>query len=593
MRPVPQLVHVLLLAVSVFVPTLARTQETIRFRQWMMGVESGGMEIQNSRNEGSEQIRTRQWTRLERALSQDSSTAKAVIELGEEDTATRSPNGELTFRWKATLSDEPMEGVANWNPKAPGKLRVAPKHGEARELDVPEGALLWPGDTEARLREAARQRQAIRLIEFAFSEQQWTRLEADLVGMDPLPGFPDAIHYKGQDRTKGMAMDIDLWISPRHGEIKRLAQLAGIPLLIQRAELPDPRISNQGGLFERTLAQLPPHPFMLWMPEATLRWNGNQRQELPEDPQQTRISDGCYRVRRASLPEGPEAEERPIKGSPSADDAPFLASTPLVPFRDPAFDGLLARLNAPEGASRWELAQRVTHFVYDWITQKDMTVGFASALEVAHHAKGDCTEHGVLAVALLRRLGVPARGVVGWVGLENMVGLHFWVEFKTGGRWIPIDPTFDLALASSLRLKMGTTDLADLGSLGWDTATLSLVNGNWRPEGAWTSNLRLEGDGLIAPDGTILRLPGAAWKLSDGTLRLATPACELEATLRPDAAHRSGARLLMGARSGRKGWFGPNRQLHLDAGDGRWLLFSGVSESEAFRLLDDLEIRPR
>lgn len=326
-----------------------------------------------------------------------------------------------------------------------------------------------------------------------------------------------------------------------------------------------------------------------------MRWNGKGPQELPEDEQQKKLGENLYRVRRAAQPTAEEAREVPVKGTPSQQDAPFLAASPLVPFQHPVFDGLMKRLNAPGTATRWELAKLVTDFVYEWITDKDLSVGFASALEVARNPTGDCTEHGVLAVALLRRLGVPARGVVGWVGLENLVGLHFWVEVKLKDRWVPVDPTFDQVPASALRLKMGTTDLADLGSLGWDTAALSFVDGTWAPERPWAESVRVDADCVVAPEGTLLRVPGARWTLKQGLLRLWDPeAHELEASIRPDQARLKGAKLLMGSRSGRKGWWSePSRDLWMDLGEGRWLQVSDCSDRQAFQILDELEIRPR
>ena len=46
-------------------------------------------------------------------------------------------------------------------------------------------------------------------------------------------------------------------------------------------------------------------------------------------------------------------------------------------------EGLLARLKPSSAATRWQLAKAVNRFVFDWITEKDYSVGFASALEVA------------------------------------------------------------------------------------------------------------------------------------------------------------------------------------------------------------------
>ena len=70
-----------------------------------------------------------------------------------------------------------------------------------------------------------------------------------------------------------MQTDTELWISPTAGEVKDSSNLAGIPLLVQRVELPAPAGAKPTtGFFERTLKTLPPHPFLPWLAQATLRW---------------------------------------------------------------------------------------------------------------------------------------------------------------------------------------------------------------------------------------------------------------------------------------------------------------------------------
>jgi hypothetical protein len=244
----------------------------------------------------------------------------------------------------------------------------------------------------------------------------------------------------------------------------------------------------------------------------------------------------------------------------------------------------------PPGLSRWEIARRVNTFVFDWITEKDFTVGFASALEVCHHPRGDCTEHGVLAVALLRRLGVPARGVTGWVGLGELLGLHFWVEVRLKDRWVPIDPTFDQAPASALRIKLGDTDLSDLGSVGWEGAAVAFTGVKWTPEQEGT--VTCLGDLVTGPGHMELRLPRGRWELQHGLLRLRTSgggSWQVQAVNRPSEAQLKGASHLAGARTLRQGWWNTaSRMLWMDLGEGRWIQLGGVSEAEAYDLLDQL-----
>lgn len=564
----------------------APAQEVRRFRQWIDGVESGGAEEIRSRQGAVERIEHREWTVLERL---GSSVRQEVAQ-----DALRRPDGTIQLTWRVKLSEDPLVGSAEWDPASPGTLRIAAAGGAARALAVPSGALLWPADEDAALMAAARTLKSVKLTEFSASTQQWGRLDLHPAGPAPLPGFPDAVRFTGQGLEGAMTAELEVWISPTHGEVKQLARMAGFSVLLQRAELPPP-VESPGGnrFFERTLAALPPHPFLLWIPEATLRWSGPGPQRLPEDAQQTRLDGNRYRVARAAPPTPEEAAQLPVDGTPSPEEAPYLVPSPLLQFQEPVFKGLVTRLGPPPHATRWELARRVTSFVYDWITQKDLSVGFASALEVARNAKGDCTEHGVLAVALLRKLGVPARGAVGWAALNGTMGLHFWVEVRIGGRWIPVDPTFDEAPASALRLRLASPDLSDLGSIGWDTAALSFVGGSWVPERPWTEAIQVAGERVGVAGGPGLRVPGGRWSLEGGRLSLewmGRHGCE--AVLHPDARQRAGARLL-GGTAGRRGWWDPSTQvLWSDLGDSKWLRVDKIDEPSAFRLLDLLETIP-
>ncbi|MCM2250665.1 MAG: hypothetical protein NDI58_08930, partial [Geothrix sp.] len=170
--------------------------------------------------------------------------------------------------------------------------------------------------------------------------------------------------------------------------------------------------------------------------------------------------------------------------------------------------------------------------------------------------------------------------------------LHFWVEVKLGDRWVPVDPTFDQAPASALRIKLGDTDLADLGGVGWEGAASAFSGVRWiaEREGAapWGAGTRIEGDQVTASDGSRLRLPGGRWTLARGKLTL-NGTWPVEAALRPAQAQLAGARRLAGPQTLREGWWVPaSGSLWMDLGQGRWLHLEGVSEASAYRLLDQL-----
>lgn len=471
---------------------------------------------------------------------------------------------------------------------SPGRTPAPTLGGHPQVIQVPPEALLWPPDQEARLREAARLQRPVKVTTYTFAVQQWSTLDLTPLGPDPLPGHPEAIRFRGTEAEGGQALPTELWISPSAGELRHRTNLGGVEVLSQRADLPPPAATGlRENLFARTLKDIPLQAFLPWLPELEVAQEGGEPLAFAPAPETVALGPGRWRLRRAAEPTPLEAAEKPVVGPPGEALAPYLAPTPLVPFRDPAFEGLIHRLAPAPGASRWELARAVNRFVFDWITEKDYGVGFASALEVARIPRGDCTEHGVLAIALLRRLGVPARGAVGWVALEDVLGPHFWVEVRLGDRWIPVDPTFDQAPASAFRLKLGDTDLSSLASVGWEGAQL-LGGARWIPT---CPEPLIQGDRLTAPDGTRLRWAGGHWIWAGGRLALRTTLgrLELAAETRPTEAQLAGARRLQGT-GGRRAWWTPGHELHLDLGRGRWLKVQGLREESAFAVLDTLKV---
>lgn len=92
-------------------------------------------------------------------------------------------------------------------------------------------------------------------------------------------------------------------------------------------------------------------------------------------------------------------------------------------------------------------ARRIEAFVDGFITKKDLSVGYASAAEVAKSRQGDCTEHAVLAAAMCRAAGIPARIVCGvvyadsFLSKQSIFGGHMWTEVWLGDGWYGLDAT--------------------------------------------------------------------------------------------------------------------------------------------------------
>ena len=92
-------------------------------------------------------------------------------------------------------------------------------------------------------------------------------------------------------------------------------------------------------------------------------------------------------------------------------------------------------------------ARQIEAFVDGYITRKDMSVGYASAAEVAQTRQGDCSEHAVLVAAMSRAVGIPARIVCGvvyadsFLSKQSIFGGHMWAEVYIGDTWIGLDAT--------------------------------------------------------------------------------------------------------------------------------------------------------
>lgn len=158
-----------------------------------------------------------------------------------------------------------------------------------------------------------------------------------------------------------------------------------------------------------------------------------------------RLPDGAVRVVvDVSNPAPAPAEE--------AADKSFLASSSAVNSNDDEIRRLLGLAIRDAGDDRAARAEAARAFVSRYIRKKNLTVGFATASEVARTREGDCTEHAVLLAALLRADGTPARAVSGLIyadqfaGEQEIFGYHMWTQALLTGadgvaRWIDLDAT--------------------------------------------------------------------------------------------------------------------------------------------------------
>jgi Transglutaminase-like superfamily len=111
-----------------------------------------------------------------------------------------------------------------------------------------------------------------------------------------------------------------------------------------------------------------------------------------------------------------------------------------------------------------EQMQNLENFVRGFIRNKDLSVGYASALEVAKNPEGDCTEHAVLLAALGRARGIPTRVVDGLVYVDHYAGgdhvfvPHAWAQAYVDGAWRSYDAALHGFDAGHIALSTGDGD---------------------------------------------------------------------------------------------------------------------------------------
>ncbi len=185
-------------------------------------------------------------------------------------------------------------------------------------------------------------------------------------------------------------------------------------------------------------------------------------------------------------------------------DTKALAPAPEADRADPAFTQPSAMVNSDDekvkqlteealkkaAQSPAAKAETLRRFVFNYITDKDLDVGFASAAETARTRKGDCTEHGVLLAAMLRAGGIPSRiacGLVyvdGFAGAEGVFGYHMWAQalLDRDGKptWVDLDGTLDVDSAfDAAHIALAVSALSD-GKSQDTLITLATIIGRLR-----------------------------------------------------------------------------------------------------------------
>jgi len=163
-----------------------------------------------------------------------------------------------------------------------------------------------------------------------------------------------------------------------------------------------------------------------------------------------RLADG--RIRLTIEPVAASGGAFPYKG----DDPVLLDAVKPTRFLQSDRKEIVALARKAVGGAKdsAEAAGRIEAFVSQYIENRSLSVGYASAAEVAESRKGDCSEFAVLTAALCRAVGIPAQVCVGVAYVDDFGGIqgfggHAWAQAYVGadkqgkgGKWIGLDAAF-------------------------------------------------------------------------------------------------------------------------------------------------------
>ena len=130
----------------------------------------------------------------------------------------------------------------------------------------------------------------------------------------------------------------------------------------------------------------------------------------------------------------------------------FLAASAYIQVDHPDIQAKAEEILGGE-VNSWRAAEKLCQWVYESITDKQISAGFGSSLQTLESLTGDCTEHTVLFIALARAVGIPSRICSGIVFLKDAFYYHFWPEVYVG-KWVQMDPTLDQTIADANHIQL-------------------------------------------------------------------------------------------------------------------------------------------
>ncbi len=197
----------------------------------------------------------------------------------------------------------------------------------------------------------------------------------------------------------------------------------------------------------------------------------DSRQELKvdSDPRHGEIAINVPIIDQAETP------NLPRQNQPDNEElAQFLKSTVYIQAEHPAIRSKAVEVLDGE-TNAWKSAEKLCRWVYENIRDKNLKIGFGSALQTLESLEGDCTEHTVLMIAMARSVGIPARVCAGLVFQGDAFYYHFWPEVYVG-KWVAMEPTLGQIQADANHIQLAGSELESDSMLEFGEGVMRTLN---------------------------------------------------------------------------------------------------------------------
>lgn len=439
----------------------ARVESAIPAATTWMSVLLEGRKIGSLRIDrayGADTIRTTQ------TLVVQLNRAGQPLQLRSTNQTTESLTGEpLAFAASSALSE--MDNTVQGKRIGYRRFTVSSQTGGAvhtTQIQLAPDVLMFEAQRRAMMHAPRTPGAHYRLRQFDPASQQSMDVDMEVIGNETVP-LPDGSMVLSHQRQRlllpGGGQVADLWLDRQGVARKGVMRLLGRTLQMIACDQACAQAPVQSIDMFRAAMVTSPRPLTANLRNEALNYrihvdDGHAAALINTDEQHVSpLGHGEFLVAIRRAAPGRQA------GPTAADTDPTL----WLQSRDPAIRALASQVAGKASRPR-DTMRRLRRFVSDYITQQGLDVGYASALEVLHNKKGDCTEYAVLLAALARAQGIPARVVTGMVYADRYAGAlrvfvpHAWVQAWVNGRWESYDAALRRFDATHIALATGNGD---------------------------------------------------------------------------------------------------------------------------------------